>query len=412
MLALALGGRAVLERLRAAGAGARVQRGSGCDIPPGSDGAQARRQLDQRARPGHPSVASRSDPLVQSSGRWQKPLAPCARRRASPRPPPPRRPPRRPPPHRSCRPSAPRPSSPAPSNGSTPRATPAHARRAARPRRAGRLLDLHVHQLPAHAPLPQGLGRPLPPVRADDRRRPYAGVLLRAGRRNVAGAIESLGIEVPGCPGQQHVDLECLGNQYWPAEYLVDAAGHVRSAQFGEGDYADDRGRHPGAAGRGRSTHRRRRPAGRREHAVPSRRHPGDLPRLGPGPGLDAGNRAGRRRRRSHRPARPEQLQLRRTVDDQRRDRPSSGRRRAIDGRVQAENVYLVLSPPSGGGIRPRRRARSTANPAPTAGDVRNGTVAVTAQRLYRLAAFPSDGRHRLTLIFSPGTRGFSFTFG
>ena len=26
-------------------------------------------------------------------------------------------------------------------------------------------------------------------------------------------------------------------NEYWPAEYLIDAKGHVRSAKFGEGDY-------------------------------------------------------------------------------------------------------------------------------------------------------------------------------
>jgi hypothetical protein len=27
------------------------------------------------------------------------------------------------------------------------------------------------------------------------------------------------------------------GNQYWPADYLIDASGHVRYAAFGEGDY-------------------------------------------------------------------------------------------------------------------------------------------------------------------------------
>src|SRR5262249_20404251 len=28
------------------------------------------------------------------------------------------------------------------------------------------------------------------------------------------------------------------GNQYWPAEYLIDARGHVREAKFGEGEYS------------------------------------------------------------------------------------------------------------------------------------------------------------------------------
>ena len=29
-------------------------------------------------------------------------------------------------------------------------------------------------------------------------------------------------------------------NQYWPAEYLIDAHGNVRHTQFGEGDYKQD----------------------------------------------------------------------------------------------------------------------------------------------------------------------------
>ena len=27
------------------------------------------------------------------------------------------------------------------------------------------------------------------------------------------------------------------GNEYWPADYLIDATGQVRYAAFGEGDY-------------------------------------------------------------------------------------------------------------------------------------------------------------------------------
>ena len=48
----------------------------------------------------------------------------------------------------------------------TPGGRPADARLAARARGAGRLLDLHLHQLHPHAPLPEGLGRRLPQRRA------------------------------------------------------------------------------------------------------------------------------------------------------------------------------------------------------------------------------------------------------
>ena len=56
----------------------------------------------------------------------------------------------------------------------------ADALAAARQGRAGRLLDVLVHQLPAHAAAPQGLGRRVPQGRARDRRRPHARVRVRA----------------------------------------------------------------------------------------------------------------------------------------------------------------------------------------------------------------------------------------
>src|SRR5919202_605871 len=54
------------------------------------------------------------------------------------------------------------------------------ARVATREGRAGRLLDVLLHQLPAHAPAPGGVGPRLPQGRPRDRRRPHARVRLRA----------------------------------------------------------------------------------------------------------------------------------------------------------------------------------------------------------------------------------------
>ena len=64
----------------------------------------------------------------------------------------------------------------------TPGGASADARLAARPRRARRLLDLHVHQLHPHAALPEGVGRRLPQRRPHDRRRRDARVRVRARR--------------------------------------------------------------------------------------------------------------------------------------------------------------------------------------------------------------------------------------
>ena len=58
----------------------------------------------------------------------------------------------------------------------------ADAGRPARQRRAGRLLDVHLHQLAAHARLRPRLGREVPRPRAGGGRRAHAGVPLRARR--------------------------------------------------------------------------------------------------------------------------------------------------------------------------------------------------------------------------------------
>ena len=55
---------------------------------------------------------------------------------------------------------------------------------------------------------------------------------------NVAQAIASDGLRYPVVQDNRYGTWNAWGNQYWPAEYLVDANGQVRHTQFGEGDYA------------------------------------------------------------------------------------------------------------------------------------------------------------------------------
>ena len=45
------------------------------------------------------------------------------------------------------------------------------------------------------------------------------------------------GITYPVALDPDYGTWEAWGNQYWPAKYFVDRAGHVRYAHFGEGDY-------------------------------------------------------------------------------------------------------------------------------------------------------------------------------
>ena len=45
---------------------------------------------------------------------------------------------------------------------------------------------------------------------------------------------------LPGRPGQRYGTWNAYQNEYWPAEYLIDAHGQVRHTQFGEGNYKAD----------------------------------------------------------------------------------------------------------------------------------------------------------------------------
>jgi cytochrome c biogenesis protein CcdA/thiol-disulfide isomerase/thioredoxin len=54
---------------------------------------------------------------------------------------------------------------------------------------------------------------------------------------NVSAAIARFGITYPVAQDNEFSTWTAYGNEYWPADYLIDASGHIRSTHFGEGDY-------------------------------------------------------------------------------------------------------------------------------------------------------------------------------
>ncbi|MEA2299758.1 MAG: hypothetical protein QOD61_1771 [Solirubrobacteraceae bacterium] len=229
---------------------------------------------------------------------------------------------------------------------------------------------------------------------------------------NVAAAVRSLGVGYPVAQDNDMATWNAWGNQYWPAEFLVDATGEVRSAHFGEGDYAkteaDIRALLASAGRRTSATDVH--PAGAitpSREATPetylgSARAQGWVP-SNPTPGTHAY------------PVQAGGLPINAfayggawTIGP---EEAVAGPGARIDAEVDAKDVYLVLSPPAGGGTG-HVEVLLDGHPAPSGADVRGGSIAVSRQRLYTLAALGSEARLRLTLRFSPGTRGFSFTFG
>ena len=55
---------------------------------------------------------------------------------------------------------------------------------------------------------------------------------------NVAEATKQLGVTWPVALDPKYATWKAYQNQYWPAEYLIDKNGDIRSEHFGEGEYA------------------------------------------------------------------------------------------------------------------------------------------------------------------------------
>lgn len=54
---------------------------------------------------------------------------------------------------------------------------------------------------------------------------------------NVLAAIKQYGINYPVAQDNNYAIWNNFSNQYWPAEYLIDAKGNIRRFHFGEGEY-------------------------------------------------------------------------------------------------------------------------------------------------------------------------------
>jgi cytochrome c biogenesis protein CcdA/thiol-disulfide isomerase/thioredoxin len=54
---------------------------------------------------------------------------------------------------------------------------------------------------------------------------------------NVRGAVHRLGITYPVALDNDYSTWNAFHNQYWPAKYLIDRRGHIRFVHFGEGEY-------------------------------------------------------------------------------------------------------------------------------------------------------------------------------
>ena len=275
----------------------------------------------------------------------------------------------------------------------------ADARGAARPRRAGRLLDLHLHQLHPHAAAPGRVGQGLPRRGPDDRRRPLARVHASSARRPTSSARSSrTASSYPVAQDNEMATWNAWSNQYWPAKYLIDARGPRPLRALRRGRLRRDRGRDPRAAASeaGAMAGKPARPTTWPQQATPETYlGAARAERFLPG-------------RTVARHARP----TRRTTASFPRATSRSAARWTIDRRVRHRRPGRVAARRRHGQGRLPRAVRSGHGRGDRRRQASRRRSRSPRSSLYHLLSRPQPGSHDLQLRFSPGVAGYAFTFG
>jgi cytochrome c biogenesis protein CcdA/thiol-disulfide isomerase/thioredoxin len=229
---------------------------------------------------------------------------------------------------------------------------------------------------------------------------------------NVASAIKREGIRYPVAQDNDLKTWNAWGNQYWPAEYLIDAQGQVRHASFGEGEYDQtemairsllvEAGHpNPGAMAAPKDVVHPTAEATPETYLGLARAERFDpQPLSGTRTYAEPGKLA-----TSH-------FALSGTWHES-AVAATAGVGAAVHAAIVGKDAYLVLSPPKGavGKVTVELDGKRIA-PDRAGSDVHGGAVRVDRQRLYHLVSAPHVEHHALTLRFSSGVSGYAFTFG
>jgi cytochrome c biogenesis protein CcdA/thiol-disulfide isomerase/thioredoxin len=228
---------------------------------------------------------------------------------------------------------------------------------------------------------------------------------------NVEAAIKSEGIRYPVVQDNDLGTWSAYGNQYWPAEYFIDARGDVRYVHFGEGGYGEKEevirellAEAGDPVGKGMSGARGLQPSAGvttpETYLGVARAERFTNAELSPG---------------THdftAPARvpPDELAFRGRWREEFHSATAAGG--SLELNFGARHVYLVLGTVND---RPRRvKVLLDGKPigAAAGADVHAGVVTVKGQRLYELVDLPRVGHHLLRLEPEAGVQGYAFTFG
>jgi cytochrome c biogenesis protein CcdA/thiol-disulfide isomerase/thioredoxin len=232
---------------------------------------------------------------------------------------------------------------------------------------------------------------------------------------NVQNAIKQFNIHYPVVQDNDYKIWNAYNNQYWPAEYFIDANGEIRKEHFGEGDYDTNEKFIQQLLSEISSN-------------VPSQTLNMPTPVIAANtPESYLGYN------RLERFASNEQVTQDKdasytapvTLPDNslayegtwnvggEYAMPEQGS--ALDFAIDAKNTYLVMKPRVAGVIG-MVKVFLDGQPVPSdavGDDVKNGAITVNADRLYTVLKLPSEGKHILRLEFQDSNiDAFAFTFG
>ena len=230
---------------------------------------------------------------------------------------------------------------------------------------------------------------------------------------NVRDAIGQFGLHYPVAQDNEMGTWNAYGNQYWPADYLIDSKGQVRYATFGEGDYD-------------KTETAIRALLAEAGHQVGSKGRPTDV--ILPSEVATPESYTGTERAQGfikgpfsgthdYGPPPTHELSLNQlaysgtwNVSGQPAQAISEA---GLNVHFKAKNVYLVVSSQN---ERPMQlQVILDGHPisaADSGADVHDGIVTVRRQRLYWLVSLPGDESHELQLRFQNGLVAYDFTFG
>ncbi|GAC1344956.1 MAG: hypothetical protein NVSMB29_18940 [Candidatus Dormibacteria bacterium] len=268
--------------------------------------------------------------------------------------------------------------------------------------------------------------RTLPHLEADDRRYRDQGLVIigvhspefdfEKKRANVADATKRLQVEYPVALDSHLNTWNAYGNQYWPAEYLIDREGRVAAVHVGEGDYDTTERNIVSLLGNGAAV------AGAQPSDAPLTNS--RTPEIYAG-GDDAGprgqdladgeHRGGRGERVTYpdrgTPQQPDRIQLSGSWVDhgQWLESTTGGHVRL---RFRAAEVYVVAGTASGRLTVPVRLDGRSIAPSLAGPQVGGGSLQVDRQDLFHVVTGEDPGTHTLDLEVPSGLRLYTFTFG